>query len=332
MGYFDDDDEYYEYDDRIDPVEIVSEVFSDDIITDTLTDAGLISDKAPRFSGTMERLVFVYGNDKEVYSSSEIRFIEQIEKVCLYSDYTKTLKKHTMPCRVIATKIDGSGHSAITACVSFEKIINKAFDGFNIFLFVTDESAYFGCRIFDKGKYDCTLSNPIVSEEQFEQILEAFVFTVDTDDFIEYYQQIKHIISIGQEELLGYEDSVVSKRANAVFLDTLDDIGRSLGLDVSEAKARYWNDYYGEREEAFTSILDEACENLSFIKSNRINIYEMLFEADEAMRQAEITEAVNLAITNSAYTTGSSYIDEETKSLLDDPEEMIKLLKKRKGI
>lgn len=332
MGYFDDYDEYYEYDERIEPVGIVSEAFSEDLITDILTDAGLISDKAPRFSGTMERLVFVFGNDKEVYSSSEIHFIERIEKVFMYSEFTKTLKKYTMPCRVIATRIEDSGHNAITACVSFEKIINKAFDGFNILLFITDESVFFGCRIFDKGKYDCTLSNPIVSEEQFEQILEAFLFTVETDDFLNYYQQIQNIISIGQEAQLDYEDSVVSRRANAAFFDTLDDVGRSLGLDVSEAKARYWNDFYGEREEAFTSILDEVCENLSFIKSNRINIYEMLFEADEAMRQAEVAEAATIAIANSAYTPESDDIDEETKSLLDDPEEMIKLLKKRKGI
>ena len=334
MGYFDDDyEEYYEYEDRLEPVEIVSESFSESLITEKLLSAGLVSDSAPRFSGSMEKLVFVYGDDKEVYSTSEIRFIEQIDKVFVYSDFAKTLKKYTMPCRIIATRIDNSGHDAITDCVSFEKIINKAFDGFNIFFFVTVESVYFGCRLFDKGNYDCTLSNPIMEEEQFEQVLEAFLYTAESEDFLDYYQQIKHVISIGQEEYLGYEDSVVSKKG-ASYLDALDDISRALGVDVSGAKCRYWNDFYGEQEPSFSSILDEVCEDLSFIQSKRINIYEMLFEADEAMRQAEAAEAANQAIRDSFDIDiyERSYYDEEAQSLLDDPEEMIKLLKKRRGI
>lgn len=40
----------------------------------------------------------------------------------------------------------------------------------------------------------------------------------------------------------------------------------------------------------FSEILQDVEENISFIKSNRVNTYEMLFEADEMMRQAEETE------------------------------------------
>ena len=331
MGYFDDYDDYYEYDDRVVPVEIVSESFSERLITETLTDAGLVSDNAPKFSGTMEQLVFIHGDDKEVYSSSEIQFIERIDEVFVYPDYTKTMKNQRIPCRVFATRIYDSGHRAITECVSFEKIINKAFDGFNIFFFITDESVYFGCRIFDKGEYDCTLSNPIMGEEQFEEILEAFIYTAGSDEFLEYYQQVQSIVSIEQESFLGYEDSVVSKRSTS-YLETLDDIGRALGVDVSGAKNRYWDDFYGEQEEPFSSILDEVCDNLSFIKSNRVNIYEMLFDADEAVRHAEAAEAVNQAITTNIDLDIDITVDEEASSLLDDPEAMIKLLKKRRGI
>lgn len=334
MSYFDDDyEEYYEYEERVNPVEIVSELFNERLITETLADAGLVGDRAPWFSGTMERLVFVHGDDNEVYSSDEIEFIESVTEVYAYSEQTKRFGKHAVPGRVFATKFHESGHDAITSCVSFEKIIDKAFDGFNIFFFVTEESVYFGCRIFDKGNYDCTLSNPIMEEEQFQEILEAFACYADADDFVDYYQQIQHIISIGQEEFLSYADSVAGRGGTgAAYFDTLDDIGRTLGVDVSGAKSRYWNDFYGEEEPSFNEILDEVCENLSFIKSHRINIYEMLFEADEAMKQAEATEAANQEIASSAVETDESDLNDDVRALLDDPEEMIKLLKKRKGL
>ena len=72
-----------------------------------------------------------------------------------------------------------------------------------------------------------------------------------------------------------------------------------------------------------------------FIKSNRVNTYEMLFEADEMMRRVEAAEAENdrLAIQAALENPVSEEVyDTEAEALLDDPEEMIKLLKKRRGL
>ena len=71
------------------------------------------------------------------------------------------------------------------------------------------------------------------------------------------------------------------------------------------------------------------------IKSNRVNTYEMLFEADEIMRRVEAAEAENdrLAIQAALENPVSEKVyDTEAEALLDDPEEMIKLLKKRRGL
>ena len=61
----------------------------------------------------------------------------------------------------------------------------------------------------------------------------------------------------------------------------------------------------------------------------------MLFEADEMMRRVEAAEAENdrLAIQAALENPVSEEVyDTEAEALLDDPEEMIKLLKKRRGL
>lgn len=334
MGYYDDDyDEYIEYNDRIEPVGLVSEVFTEKVITEVLTTAGLVLENSPKYAGNMEKLVFVYGDDKEVYSSAEIRFTENIDYVYMYSDFNKTLRKGNMACRVIATKIEANGYEAATSCIAFEKIVNKALDGFNIFLFVTDDSVLFGCRIFEKnGKYDCTLSNPIKEEKQFEQVLDEFVYTADIEGFMDYYRQIRHIITSDQDNTPSYDEMIMHRRGmRQSYLDDLDEISQVLDVDFSWEKARYLSVFNSEPEKSFISLLEEVCESLSFIKSNRVNTYEMLFEADEMMRQAEATEAESERLILTTVQECSDE-DDEVRSLLDNPEEMIKLLKKRKGL
>lgn len=339
MGYYDDDDYEYidEYHDSIEPVELVSEAFSERTITPVLEAAGLVSEKSPKYAGNMERLVFVYGDDNEVYSTAEIQFTEKIGSVLMYSDFNKDMWQGTMVCRVIATKIEGTGHDAVTSCITFEKIVNKALDGFNIFFFVTDDSVFFGCRVFDKNeKHDCALSNPIKEEYQFEQVLDEIAYTVDAEKFMDYYGQVRSIISSGQEESPSYEELLMRRRGILQsYLDNLDAIGNALGLSFSKEKERYCSMFSDVPEENFNSLLDSVCESLAFIKSNRVNTYEMLFEANEMMRQAEQAEEENerMAMAAAQENNGTEDVpDNETRSLLDNPEEMIKLLKRRIGL
>lgn len=342
MGYYDDDDEYYgnyyDEEERVEPVSIIGDDFSEKALTDIILSAGLTSENRPEYSGTMEKLVFMYGEGSEVYSPAEIRFIERIEDVVVYPDFTKTLNQGNMVCRTIATKFNCSGQDALRACVSFEKIIDKALDGFNIFFFVTEDNVYFGCRVFDKnGKKDCALSNPIASEYEFEQLLDELVFLTGLDSFMEYYSHFRMMITDEQNKNEDYERMIMRRRGMQMsYLDDICKIEHDMGVNMSREKERYWRMFYDEPEESFGSLLEEVEESLSFIKSNRVNTYEMLFEADEMMRQTDETEAENTrlaaqAALQTAENTDSES-DEEAKALLDDPEEMIKLLKKRRGI
>lgn len=340
MGYYDDDDaEYGGYysddDDQEAPVSIAGYGFSERAVSESIYSAGLTPDKTPRLSGTMERMVFMHGEDSEVYSRSEIRFIESIDTVYIYPDFYKQLNRGNMACRTIATRINLSGHDALRACVSFEKIMNKAFDGFNIFFFVTDEKVFVGCRIFDKkGDRDCALSKPIVTESKFEQVVDELSYSIDHDSFMEFYKQFQMVILEGQDGSFDYEGQLSRRRGvQYTYLESIRRLEEETGIDMSRERYRYRLTFDEEPEENFVALLEEVKDSLSFIKSNRINTYEMLFEADEAMRQAEQVEAENTYRSSQVSAWGDdSDDDEEAESLLDDPEEMIKLLKKRRGL
>lgn len=338
MGYYDDDEESYNgYVERIEPVSLVAESCTDKDITYALLYAGLINDKAPRLICSMEKLVFVYGNSNEVYSSMEIRFTEQVDHVLVYSDFYKSMNKGNMACRTIAAKINFSGHDALKACVSFEKIVDKALDGFNIFFFVTEDSVFWGSRIFDKtGKSDCCLSMPVCEEWRFEQIQEEISCYAANKDFLDFYYQYRGTVASGCKKDEYYED-VINKRKGMQFsyLEDIDNIGREFGVDLSNEKDRYRRMFERDMEISFDDLFEEIKESLSFIKSNRVNTYEMLFEADEMMRQAEAAEEENDRLAIQAaweFSDEESEQDAEAEALLDDPEEMIKLLKKRRGL
>lgn len=344
MGYYDDDynddyDEPYDdgYEECIEPVKLVAEDCAESDITDALLTAGLISEKRPKLICNMEKLVYVCGNPNEVYSPAEIRFTESIDNVYVYSDFFMSLNKGSMACRVIAAKISGDGYNALKACVSFEKIINKAVDGFNIFFFVTDESVLFGCKVFDKtGKSDCTLSRPIVSQMEFEQIQDELAFLGNSDDFMDFYNCYRRVITCDNSYDEDYEMQIIKKRGMQFsYLEEIDKIGRDIGVDMIREKERYRQMFEMEPEISFAALLEEVEESLAFIKSNRVNTYEMLFEADEMMRQAEETEAENERLAGQTELDdpiNEDIRDPEAEALLDDPEQMIKLLKKRRGL
>ena len=79
----------------------------------------------------------------------------------------------------------------------------------------------------------------------------------------------------------------------------------------------------------------EECEVYLFkIESSRVNTMEILFEAEEMERLASEAEQKNdeMLQQNNDDENEESGMDEETRALLDDPEVMIKMLKKKRGI
>lgn len=339
MEYYDDDYEkiYDGYEEHIEPVNLVAEICTESDITDALLTAGLISEKKPKLICNMEKLVYVHGDPTEVYSPIEIQFTENIDTVYVYSDFFMNLNEGSVACRVIAVRIDCDGYNALRACVLFEKIIDKALDGFNIFFFVTDESVLFGCKIFDKtGKRDCTLSKPIMSQMEFEQIQDELSFLGKYNEFMNFYNYYCKVITYGNSQDDDYEMLIIKRRGiQFTYLEEIDELSRDIGVDMTREKERYRQIFEESQVVSFAALLEEVEDGLSFIKSNKINTYEMLYDANEMIKQAEEAEAENdkLAIQAALENPVSEDVhDTEAEALLDDPEEMIKLLKKRRGI
>ena len=341
MGYYDDEEYFenynYDYEERIEPLNLIEE-YSEDTVSDFMYMAGLTSGKRSAYTGNMEELVFALGEKSEIYSSAEIRFIERVDEVFVYPDFTKALGSGEMRCRAIATKFDFSGHDALRACVSFEKIIDKALDGFNVFLFVTEDSVFIGSRIFDKtGKRDCALSSPITNEHDLEKFLDEFSILTGIDSFMDYYDHFLMSIMDGQYQDFDYEKTVMLRRGLQIaYIEDISRLEQDTGISFYKEKERYWRQFHDEPEESFISLLQEVEESLAFIKSNRVNTYEMLYEAEEMMRQAEEIEAENERLSNiptkDLVRNEDTNTDKEAEALLDDPDAIIKLLKKRRGI
>ena len=73
-------------------------------------------------------------------------------------------------------------------------------------------------------------------------------------------------------------------------------------------------------------------KGISFIKSNKVNTMEMLFEADELAQLAQRAEDEHNSIIQKSINNNSDEENDDIKEYLDDPETMIKLLKQRKGL
>ena len=301
-----------------------------------LMQAGIIPDKQLKYQLSMERLVFAEGDPNEVYTQLEIQFTERFPNVCVFREYEKQLNNGTITCRTISTTIESVGYEAICDCIEFEKIINKALDGFNIFFFVANECIYFGCRLYDKDSTkDCFLSFPLVYESELEAFLDGIMYCVDIDDFATYYANIVHSIAETTKEFDYYEDRQLRNRAKSIiYLEGLEDVERSLGIDCSSEKISYYESQEISVSERFSDQLSYAIDELSFIKSTKVNTYEMLFDADEMMRMAlnaeEKMEKMSAESTEAHTEPVDS--DAEATALVNDPEEMIKLLKKRRGL
>lgn len=112
----------------------------------------------------------------------------------------------------------------------------------------------------------------------------------------------------------------------------LSDIEKIFGLSVSKEKIRYYDSFEMEPEKNFLCLLKETYSELNFIESFKANTVEMLFEAEEMAQLAARTEEEhNLFLANQQEKEIKEY-DSEIKDYLDDPEMMIKLLKKKKNL
>lgn len=340
MDNYDDYDEYSIYDSYNEEIgeyltDIIERGFNIKDVTELLISLGIITDETIEYHGTMEKLIFLEGNEKEVYSSEEINFIECVDEVIVFQSFKKTINSsESMICRPIAVKCNAIGPETIFECVYFQRVFNKAFDGFNMFFFFTGESLLFGCKILTRGyKYDCILSEPIKTEEHFGEIQEALITCTDNDSFIRYYSEFISAVFLIQSEPHDYERSKQRfYREKTNYINSLFEIGRQLQIDVSEEVNRYNSSLDTEEEKTFDELFMEAIDSSSFIKSNRVNTLELLFDAEDALLfSEESVKQINEELNNGENNLKNA--DEEIEKLINENvDDAIKLLMKRKGL
>lgn len=307
--------------------------YSVDTVADLLLPTGLLIDRATQYVGSLEKFVFLKGNTSEVYSKSEIDFIDDVVDFCIFKDFYKKTRKGMISCRIVSAKIDNM--DIVSAGIAFTKIMNKAIDGFNIGFVIGEEGILLSGRLFEQGNtVGCYVSDLIKTEEQYDEIVAELIFGDLYDSFIDYYSYIKGTLHY-TEETIPYGDTLRgAHKIPYTYIEELKDLEARLGVSFTREIERFFFENEEPEELPYCEKVKECEKYLFKIESFKVNTMEILFEAEEMERLASEAEQKNAEMfqqCNDDENTENE-IDEETKALLDDPEGMIKMLKKKRGI
>lgn len=306
--------------------------YSVDTAADLLLPMGFLIDKTTQYSESLEKFVFLRGNTSEVYSKSEIDFIDGVDDFCIFRDFFKKTRKGMVPCRITSAKIDNM--DIVSAGIAFTKILNKAIDGFNIGFVVSEEGILFTGRLFEQGNIGCFVSDLIKTEEQYDAVVSKLIFADLYDGFVDYYSYIKSVLHCTEEVIPYRENLRGAHRIPYTYIEELQDLEEHKGVSFAREIERCFIDNEEPEELPYCEKVKECEEYLFKIESSRVNTMEILFEAEEMERLASEAEKKNdeMLQQSSDGENAENDIDEETKALLDDPEGMIKMLKKKRGI
>lgn len=307
--------------------------YSVDTVADLLLPTGFLIDRTTQYSGSLEKFVFLKGNTSEVYSKSEIDFIDGVVDFCIFRDFYKKTRKGMISCRIASARIDNI--DIVSAGIDFTKIMNKAIDGLNIGFVISEEGILFTGRLFEQGNnIGCYVSDLIKTEEQYDEIVADLIFGDLYDSFVDYYSYIKSVIHYTDEPIPCGETLRGAHRIPNTYIEELQDLEEHMGISFAREIERCFFDNEEPEELPYCERVKECEEYLFKIESSRVNTMEILFEAEEMERLASEAEQKNdemLQQSNGDENTEND-IEEETKALLDDPEGMIKMLKKKRRI
>ena len=310
------------------------EYYSVDTVAELLLPTGLLIDKLTQYVGSFEKYVFLNGNKNEIYTRPEIDFISEVGYIIVFKEFYKDAKRGAIPCRVIAVK--NPHWETLHFCIAFTKIINKASDGFNICFVASEDGIIFTCRAYDEiTASNYYISDIIKTEVQMQEICDSLMYSPDYSGFIEYYTYIRDSIKFKEDT-----PDFISKRRNAqrslhAYIEGLQEIELAIGVSFSGEIEKSFRGLDEPYQETYGDKVAEADEYLFKIEPSQVNTVEMLFEAEEMEKLAAEAEQRNenlLIQLDEEDLEETSDLDEETKALLADPESLIKLLKKKRGI
>ena len=294
-------------------------------------------EKVVREEHSLERMIYTQGNLYEVYTAYERRVIGKFDQQVVFCSYRLSSINKMVRCKTLALSIQDSAEPLKDA-IALMKIFNKAFAGFNVFLFAYEKGLFLGCSCIKSSAVgmDCVIS-PIISPEiNWDALYDTFLFRNDSSNFYDYYSGVVgSILSIPDcYSLSEKEDEDIYKSGFTYDYDSdaLEDY-RNFGFsrmidyhqDISaKPKPRF------DKEE-FLNDVQDCMEELRFIVANRINPLELLFEAQKAHEENRAIDFENTHSTNS-HPTAVSEDDMNAFSMLDDPIALMKMLKRQRGI
>ena len=309
------------------------EYYSVDTVAELLLPTGLLIDKSTLYVGTFERFVCLNGNKDEIYTRQEIEFISAVGDITVFTEFHKEAKRGLIPCKVVATR--NSILDPLEFSIAFTKIINKASNGFNICTVFSEDGIILTCRAYDSSGNNYYISDIIKKYDQMEGLYDELMYSSDHAGFIEYYSYIRDSIRFKSLTAEYPAKNRNAHRTALTYMDELWEIERDTGISIATEIERCFWGIEEQYEESYAGRVAEADEYLFKIESSRINTMEMLFEAKEMEKLASEAEqrSKSMLMQNTAEEENSSEeLDTETKALLDDPESIIKLLKKKRGI
>lgn len=272
--------------------------------------------------GSFEKFIYNKGNSSEVYTKAERLLIARIPDYHICAEFTLFENHHRVPCRIIA--IDLTNASSLTYdAIAAMKICNKALDGFNIYILVGPSAIHIGCDILGDASSACVISYPIVKSINWDALLYTFMELIDDKGFLKYYHSlIEAIASIFN----CYGEMDYEEHKFASYNDDDDEPW----YDISQINPYRNNDECVndgfDLLRQFTLEVEEAQQELTFIKSNKVNSLEMLFYAEAQAEAAEKLDVSTISTSESEKPVSQDY-----RVLLSNPEELIKALKRKSG-
>ena len=298
-------------------------------VSEFLRESGLLQDKQPCTTEELQRFIFLHGNQEEVYTARERKFIDRVGDIYTFPEFYKKTKRGNMPCRFIAVDLSKWQDDIYTA-VFFMKIIIKAFSGFILFIIKCNDGIHLGARLFDKTEWkNCTLSK----SNDLPEILDEAAWGNDTDNFLDFYYSVIEAIVPVSDNYIGYEEKILRKRGvQSSYTDMLYEMERIYGESVLDELERYRDTFDEVEVPEFTDILEECVEDLKNVQSTKVNTIEMLFEAEELEKIAAKTEEQRNGDFENSIDSNNESDYTAFKELNGDPEAIIKKLKSLKGL
>lgn len=269
------------------------------------------------YIGSLEKLVYTVGDTSEVYTRNERNFIEKIKNVIVFSPFVVEGKRSNISCNIISVELPEFSDS-IYSSIAFMKICNKALEGFNIYLLVSKEAIYIGQDDLEStNTLGCKLSYPIMSNIDWDRLQDTFLY-VDTKNFQYYYNSLSDAITSIDD---CYEDSSSLDDGQYYFDEETD---KYVFLSYGSFSSKTDLKPLVESKNDFDNDIQYSKESLSYIKTNKVNSLELLMDAETIEQNSSGQD-----LPETKQTAEADEVSIINDSMLDDPEALIKFLKKR---